>query len=130
MDSQYTMISNDLIFSTLFKDRGHLLKSDRFDRLSSDGRATHSTELAVCLRQWSSRGGKSYSPCAFDWLPWSAYSPCRFDWLLWAMVKWWCERRQTGGRCLTSILAQTVLSPCKKKLNENDKCVLEMKVDF
>jgi hypothetical protein len=43
----------------------------------------------------------------------------------WAWRRCWCVRFRTRGCIRTSILAHTVLSPCTKNANENEKWVLK-----
>jgi hypothetical protein len=53
--------------------------------------------------------------------------PCKHAGFSCANERWLFVNRQTGGCCFTSILAQTELSPCRKKLKQKDKCVLKEK---
>lgn len=54
----------------------------------------------------------------YENLPWKGLLDC------WARVRCSSLSRYTGWCWLISTLVQTLLSPCKKKVNEQDKCSL------
>ena len=77
---------------------------------------SYDTYLCVCVH---------VHKCVYDK---TSDLPGKWVWFSCACARWWELRRETAGCCFTSILAQTVLSPCRKKLKQKERWLLKNQI--